>query len=185
VSHIFIANPSLKPEKIMIRSFDINNIADITLRHNKVQNEYNKFKLFSELYGNKDFGIIATTNDLNAVKMYVDHTVITPFTAVPPPQRPNLDISSYHNLEMSVKRIGLPNIRKWVLEMGENHWDPKVTVLIFIVKRATSTYNDRLATYQNSKKQHEDQVAKANAAKFPSESFNRLVDQFNEFVNMI
>ena len=205
VSHVFIANSSLKPEKIMVRSFDINNILDINLKHNKVQDEYNKFVLFSELYGNKDLDIVATKNDLNAVKQYVDNTAIIPFTAVPPPQRPSVENVIMTFRPLFSKLYTVPHILEdWLNNMGENNYIKSINdnggggLFVFetnydkirhsvdaAIQRATSTYNNRLTAYQNSKKQHEDQIDKAQAAIFPSESFNRLVDQFNAFVNMI
>lgn len=82
ISHVFIANPSLKPEKITVRSSDVDNIADIFLKHDTVQKEYIKFTLFSELYGNEDLGITATLQDLAQVKEYVNATHISPKRAI-------------------------------------------------------------------------------------------------------
>jgi len=147
VSYVFTSNPSLKPEKIMIRSYDINRIDDIQLKHDKVQNEYNKFVLFSELYENENLDIAATPDDLEDVKQYIDNTVIPSFKVIPP--------------------------------------IPPILMFLNSTSKAMEEYNKRVEAYQNSKKQYEIQLVKIRAEILPSESFNRLVDQFNEFVNIL
>lgn len=209
ISHVFIANPSLKPEKVVIRSSDIEHIADIFLRHNTIQREYNKFAFFSELYGNTDLGVVATTDDLNAVKQYVNETVIAPLTAVEPPKKPYL-VGTDHgwgnrggDVEWNNGRRGGPDHGAWVNPalvgwlngMGEDNftkwWWNKYAPswpgeqLSAAVGRAMSTYNSRLATYQSQKSRYEAQIKHAMTQVFPSESFNRLVNQFNEFVSKL
>ena len=209
ISHVFIANPSLKPEKVVIRSSDIEHIADIFLKHNTVQREYNKFAFFSELYGKTDLGVVATTDDLNAVKQYVNETMIAPLTAVEPPKKPYL-VSTDHgwgnrggDVEWNNGRRGGPDHGAWVNPalvgwlngMGEDNftkwWWNKYAPswpgeqLNAAVERAMSTYNSRLATYQSQKSRYEAQIKHAITQVFPSESFNRLVNQFNEFVSKL
>ena len=209
ISHVFIANPYLKPEKVVIRSSDVDNIADIFLKHDTVQREYNKFAFFSELYGNTDLGVVATIDDLNAVKQYVNETVIAPLTAVEPPKRPYL-VGTDHgwgnrggDVEWNNGRRGGPDHGAWVNpalvgwlnRMGEDNftkwWWNKYAPswpgeqLNAAVGRAMSTYSSRLATYQSQKSRYEAQIKHALAQVFPSESFNRLVEQFNEFVSKL
>jgi len=62
---------------------------------------------------------------------------------------------------------------------------PPILMFLNSTSKAMEEYNKRVEAYQNSKKQYEIQLVKIRAEILPSESFNRLVDQFNEFVNIL
>ena len=47
---MFIANPSIKVERIIGRSIDIMQIADLKTRHETIKGLYDKFVLFSDLF---------------------------------------------------------------------------------------------------------------------------------------
>jgi len=210
IHHVFMINPSLRPEKILIRSFDIQQIGDPMLKHNRLQQEYNKFVLFSELYGKTELGVFATTEDLNAVNHYSNTPV--PVEPQPYPHFPNIRHEFFANLDqtdwcyyndpfLTLKKYVMVNQKliKWLEEMGEMISNKMIsskkitpfsgllnvdkvvielTILNEAKQRALTTYNNRMALYRTQKSQYE-------ALVFPTEAFNRLVDQFNEFVNRL
>lgn len=77
ISKVFIANPSLKPEKIMRGSAEINRMTDIFEKRDAVQAEYSKFESFSGLLGREDLGINAKQDDLTEVLEYMNSTKVS------------------------------------------------------------------------------------------------------------
>ena len=185
---------------------EIRDIGDLFVRRSRVEDIYNKVRLFSNLLGREDLGVVATSADLDMVRRYVDETRIAPFTAVPPRQRPHLVNVDHgwgnrggdtewnngcrgggnHDAWVNPVLVG------WLNEMGEDNftkrwWNKYAPAwpgeqLGAAIGRAMSTYNNRLAAYQNQKSQYETQIGRACAIVFPSEEFDRLVKQCNEFI---
>ena len=209
ISRVFLANPSLSREIIMIRSEEINRMTDIFKKRAAIQARYSKFAPFSSLLGREDLGVTATVNDLNAVRRYVDETAIAPLTAVPPRGRPHL-VNVDHgwgnrggNTEWNNGCRGGANhdawvnpvLVRWLKEMGEYNftekWGNKYAPqwpneqLWAAIDRATSTYNNRLNAYKTQKSQYEARIRHAQAVAFPSDAFDRLVEQFNTFLSKL
>ena len=201
---ILLHIPVTDKNPIMLRAANLIEL-DILERHKKVDELYKRFLPYSELFGRTDLDVVATSDDLDAVRYYVNETVIAPLTAVEPPKKPYLVGTDYGwgnrggDVEWNNGRRGgsdhgawvNPALVGWLNGMGEDNftkwWWNKYAPswpgeqLNAAVGRAMSTYNGRLATYQSQKSQHESQVEHAKAMVFPSESFNRLVDQVNRF----
>lgn len=77
---VYLSNPSDK--FLFSRSFigdnvqEITAINDLSQRRARVEDLYNKFKLFSSIYGREDLGVKATLADLEKIKNWLDKTNI-------------------------------------------------------------------------------------------------------------
>ena len=68
----------------------LNGIANIDERHDKMSDIYKIFSLFQSFLGRPDIGMIATNNDLQTVREYIDTMTIMPFNEEAPLARPVL-----------------------------------------------------------------------------------------------
>ena len=196
ISRIFICHPELKPEKIMIKSSELDNKADIATKHEVTSAIFDKLKFFKDLYKNK--------KDLDTLRHYLDQTLIPPM-----PDKPMEKPICHNNGGFWGRCRGGEiewewggdvawingKMQVWLREMGVNdfpgqydnrrgaaswgtqeygrNWKP----------RAEAEYNRRLAIYQQKMHDRNVRIARAIATPFPSQSFDSLVDQFNMVVS--
>ena len=77
---VYLSNPS--NPFLFSRSFigdnvqELRTISDLSQRRSRVEVLYDKFKLFSNIYGREDLGVKATASDLEAVKSWLEKTHI-------------------------------------------------------------------------------------------------------------
>lgn len=199
VSRIFFANPSLEPKKMLIRAADVERTEDIFKKRVIVEDIYKKFDLFSGLYGNVELGVTATLEDLNLIRTFLE---LSKVTAVEPVREPNVDVHVYPNRgwfeESQYNRmialynqffgsdpdghsggnygIALAGSRRLILVQWR--LDLLVKASDRVNQELEERYNDALAVYNAD-------VNCAKSIEFPTDAFNHLVDQFNEFVNRL
>jgi len=85
----FIRNRSF----ILYNVKEIRGIKDLMERRNKVEELYNKLKLFSILFGREDLGVKVKTSDLEKIKLWLDRTNIIVILN----QYVNLSFSKWNN----------------------------------------------------------------------------------------
>lgn len=198
VNRIFVANPSLEPKKIIARAGDIERINDILVRHDTLEGLYEKFKLFTELYGNTELGVCAMPRDLRVLGIYVSQikTMQRPIAIVGFQEiggsnwwgEPNVNWGEYQRIirivPSAAQRYVYPNCGRASFGGGRvdhcdwKDWNGRV--------RFISTANSEIARInRENQEKYEADINRAKSVVFPSESFNRLVDQFNEFINRL
>lgn len=189
INCIFRGSPQLKPEKILIQSYNLNNITDIVEKHKITEEVFDKLKLFKVLY--KD------ANDLDALEDYVEQTTI-PSMPDKPMEKPILPIVGNRGgeLEWSGNTAWINGqMQNWLRAMGIHNFPPNYDnkkgewswgtqrYLHDWKPRAESEYARRLTIYEQQMADRNSRIAQAKAMPFPSDSFDRLVSQFNSFVN--
>ena len=207
ISRIFMNNPSLKPEKILVTSAVLSGIANIDERRNKISDLHKTFSLFQSLLGRSDLGITATNNDLQMVRDYIDAIAITPFNEKEPLARPVLighdngvharggDVEWNWGRRCNGDHHAWvnPHLVGWLHSMDEKNftvrwWNkycpPEPGILLnAAIARASATYEKRMADYIELKRQYKEQIERATNAAIPSVALDRLITQFNTFVN--
>ena len=190
ISRVFVVNKSLKPEKIMIRSAEINRMTDIFRKHNAVQNEYSKLALFSGLYGREDLEVKAKQSDLTKLSEYVSSTRISPKPVAPALIRdafrkecllgswyyvfPDEDfIRGKYGLEYAIRPASLFD--------RKNQYD-----VLNRYNHCKDVENaERMNTYNNAMSRWNAEVSRASAVPLPSEEFDLLIEQFNTFLSKL
>ena len=193
ISRVFIAN-SIKAEKITIGSGEINRITDIFEKRATVRTEYSKFELFSDLLRRKDLGINAKQRDLAKVSEYLNSTKISQKPAEPTLirdafwQRPSGFHRSllqypdgrfiWNKYGMVPSNITLPRR----IEVGTREYQ----MVLDWYNRCKNIENaERRNAHNNAMSLWNTEVARAASIAFPSEEFDRLVEQFNVFVSKL
>lgn len=198
ISRVFIANRALKPERIMIRSAEINRMTDIFKKRAAVQAEYSKFELFSDLLRREDLGINAKQSDLTKISEYLNNTKISPKPDQPTLIRdafwtPNLCKGGFVSLSLPIfpdddfirGKYGLTRVRREGGGfLGLAHYDEVMTVDWY--NRCKDIENkERKNAHENAVSNWNAAVSKASAVPLPSEEFDRLVEQFNTFLSKL
>lgn len=150
---IFVNN-SLQPEKMKVCGANIDRIWDIFEKRKVVEKMYEKFRLFSKLYGKIELGVTATQKDLSEVSKYLRNTEIT----TPTPVSKSRFLESDAFVAFGSTASSFEN----KISMGKQ----------FNALRDAE-----------SRRLYEDEVNRAKSVKFPSEAFDRLAEQFNAFVD--
>ena len=161
-------------------------------RHAKVSELYKKFSVYKELFGRNDLGVVATKQDLTSVKKYIHDTTVRKKPIQPTMIREirngfiNRHVS-FSEMTFLMKKYGMLDIA-WNYEgtdIGEVHkswaYGPEhENIRMFNhFKDIENTY--RKNTYNKELALYNSEYDRALHAVFPSESFNRLVDQVNKF----
>ena len=194
ISRVFVTNKSLRAEKIMIRSAEINRMTDIFKKRAAVQAEYSKFELFSGLLGREDLGISAKQDDLTKVSEYLNNTRISQKPAMPTLIREvfwaralGFFLGEPHPVfpdEGFIRgKYGLTHI----LAAGGGllgHYEERMTVDWY--NRCKDIENtERRNAYNNAMSAWNAEVSRASTIPFPAGEFDRLVEQFNVFVSKL
>ena len=193
ISRIFMNNPSLKPEKILVTSAVLSGIANIDERRDATEAIFTKLIHFRLLYEN--------SNALDALDDYIKHLTVLPMPDKPMEQ-PQLGFSgpgkfgrggqlewdrnvAWINGQMQcwLRAMGVHDFppsydnRKGALSWGTqqylHNWKP----------RAQAEYQRRYDVYERQIAERNSQLARAQSIPFPVEEFDCLVRQFNTFVN--
>lgn len=199
--HISVEDKTL----IRITANDILQL-DILERHVKTDEVYQRFLPYCELFGRRDLGVVATQKDLSDVREYISETLVNVPDAKAPREKPVLHCTTnkwggwggdveWKNGRHCGGDHGAwvnPVLVVWLNEMGESNfptwWWNKYAPswpgqqLTAAVGRAMVTYNDRLTVYNEQQAKYKSQIEHAQAIPFPSDGFNRLVDQVNKFL---
>lgn len=209
VSRIFCNNPSLRPEKVVKRATDVERISDILEKHRLAKELYEKFNLFSDLYGNTELGVIATQQDLNEFSQYVRDCQVK--VAVPDATPPALIRGVFSapvngtrawncvygsDMQFLKNKYGMLEVawyRFGKYYTGSDHAEIHCAAAYGNEGANIAYYNhykdienaERMQKYNDAKNAYARELDRAKSVAFPSESFNRLVDQFNEFVNRL
>ena len=183
VSQVFIANPSLKPEEIMIRSAEINRMTDIFKKRAAVQAEYLKFQLFSGLLGREDLGINAKQDDLTKVSEYLNNTKVK--VSRQKPAEPTLIRDACWQQH---RRIFVFPDRAFIESKYRERLNNvlKIHGFVYWYEGCKDIENtERRNAYNNAMSAWNAEVSRASAVSLPSEEFDRLVEQFNVFVSKL
>lgn len=197
ISRVFIANPSLKAEKIMIRSVDIIRQTDLWPRYNTAKSCYDKFVLCSELFSNKE--------ELPKIGSYLD-------------QLKNLLPQFKHIMKCEVHWGDLfdawGDVKEFARSRDYRQWCGNhfvEDILFYASKRikGDGVYRGRRDNWMNPnvdyyshqighiimddfnrenerrQKHNEELHRQALSINFPAEEFDRLVEQFNVFVSKL
>ena len=191
---------------IQYRATDIEQMS-IFERHKVVNEIYEKVLPFAELFGRDDLDVVATKEDFSNTEAYIKNTRINMQEPKIPRPKPILighDLGWGNRggpVEWNNGRRGgadhgawvNPILIDWFNEMGiygYDHWwwnkyVPNKGSRKFdsAWNRADIEYSRRLAIYNKQKTEYDIQVRHAESEKFPSESFNRLIDQVNSFLS--
>ncbi|MBR1734461.1 MAG: hypothetical protein IJ730_03290, partial [Alphaproteobacteria bacterium] len=190
---ILLHIPITDKTPIMLRAANLIEL-DILERHNKVDELYKRFLPFSELFGRRDLGVVATPQDLTRVKEYITATYISP-----KPTRPTFicDVHSgpkswnkyvsFSDMTFLMRKYGMLDIA-WNYEgtdWGEVHtswaYGPEWKNIEMFNHFKEKENTERICIYNNKLSKHNQEYRQASTQVFPSESFNRLVDNVNRF----
>lgn len=203
ISRVFIANPSLRPEKITVKSAAINSMTDIFKKRDVVQNEYSKFEFFSGLLGREDLGVNAKQSDLTKISEYLNNTKIGPR-----PNKPALIGNFVWNgrVHELCDRFCFMRQYEYSNKAGEIARQSQLYPLILKygfggndimgkegVRKSQNWFNhckdlenqERMNTYNNAMSARNAEISRASSIPFPSGEFDRLVDQFNTFLSKL
>lgn len=206
ISRVFIANPSLKAEKIMIRSSDIMRIDDLSNRHSTAKSHYDRFVLCSELFSNKE--------EMPKIKAYLDQLENLPSQFEHIMKREVRwgdlfdafgDIKEFARSRDYRQWCGLHHIDEGLFQQGHikggngvchNYGSARVwpgsrfgwmnSDVDYYSHKIGHIILEDIDKENNRRQKHNEELQKQiQNTIFPSEAFDSLVDQFNEFISKL
>jgi len=191
ISRVFISNPSLKPEKIMIKSIDILR-QDPQSRYNTVKSCYDKFVLFVELFSNKEeLSIIETyLNQMNNLVPKLERIMSCQVNwgdlfdaygdvkefARSRNYRQWCGSHKYDRLFADKVKGGGPGFRDGWMNPNADYYSHHIGHLIM------DDFNNENNRRKNHNEELQRQIQNIN---FPSKEFDSILKQFNIFVSKL
>lgn len=155
---------------------------EVLERHVRTESIYKRCLAFNELIGRTDLGVSATQEDLDAVHNYVKNTAV--MAPVKPVEKPASNAPRRDWVIWFRELGGYDKYRSKSREFTCSIEGPSQGVdwLFFVCnRRAAEAYDNQMNEYNKQLSMYHERIKNAEAVKFPTEEFDRLVSDVNRF----